>query len=253
MTLDEVEQIEDFRGVQVKLLENDKLEYTISRLSSTKDYTNEELLQMINDLKEQVSSNNAFLKSYPVGSIYISTSSTNPGSTYGGTWENIYADYDYIYLDSQVVHPGIQDATIAAGTTEKIVLLGSYTSLFKELEKKHNCSTRYSFKHKWSMQLTTSGDALISLKVNDIVVVGPRQTWSIADFRIIANGDYYNLSGITPTPLTEIDPSYTDLGYIYSLYLENEKSYDVIYSVWDITDHLYAVSDYKIYKWKRIE
>ena len=86
MTLEEVEQIEDFRGVQVKLLEDDKLEYTISRLSSTKDYTNEELYQMINELREQVSSNSVFLKSYPVGSIYISTSSTNPGNTYGGTW-----------------------------------------------------------------------------------------------------------------------------------------------------------------------
>ena len=41
---------------------------------------------MINELREQVSSNSVFLKSYPVGSIYISTSSTNPGSTYGGTW-----------------------------------------------------------------------------------------------------------------------------------------------------------------------
>lgn len=86
MTLDEISQIEDFRGVQVKLLENDKLEYTISRLSSTSSYTNEELYDMIETLRTQVSSSNIFLKSYPVGSVYISTSSTNPGSTYGGTW-----------------------------------------------------------------------------------------------------------------------------------------------------------------------
>ena len=101
MTIDEISQIEDFRGVQVKLLEDDKLEYTISRLSSTKDYTNEEIIQLIdvlenknNDLQSrvdslstQVSNSNIFLNSYPVGSIYVSTSSTNPGSTYGGTWE----------------------------------------------------------------------------------------------------------------------------------------------------------------------
>ena len=86
MTIDEISQIEDFRGVKVTLLENDKLEYTISRLSDTKNYTNEELYDMIEALRAQVSSSNIFLKSYPVGSIYISTSSTNPGSTYGGTW-----------------------------------------------------------------------------------------------------------------------------------------------------------------------
>ena len=86
MSLEEIEQIGDFRGVKVKLLENDKLEYTISRLSSTSSYTNEELYDMIETLRTQVSNSNIFLKSYPVGSIYISTSGTNPGSTYGGTW-----------------------------------------------------------------------------------------------------------------------------------------------------------------------
>ena len=100
MTLEEVEQIEDFRGVQVKLLENDKLEYTISRLSSTKDYTNEELYDMIEALRTQVSSSNIFLKSYPVGSVYISTSSTNPGSTYGGTWEEYGKGKTLVGVDS---------------------------------------------------------------------------------------------------------------------------------------------------------
>lgn len=103
------------------------------------------------------------------------------------------------------------------------------------------------------MQLTASYDALIGLKVNDVVVVDPRYTWSITNYRVISNGDYYNLSDITPAPLTEIDPAYTRSGYIYSLNVENGKSIDIMYSVWDITDHLYAVSDYKIYKWKRLD
>lgn len=111
VTGDEVALVEDFRGVRVELLDNNKIKYTIARLGDSNDYTNEELYQMINDLKNDIktlssqitnntTSGNIFLKSYPVGSIYISTSSENPGNIYGGTWEEYGKGRTLVGVDS---------------------------------------------------------------------------------------------------------------------------------------------------------
>ena len=42
--------------------------------------------EQIDSLLDKDNSNNVFLKLYPIGSIYKSTSNTNPGSIFGGTW-----------------------------------------------------------------------------------------------------------------------------------------------------------------------
>ena len=50
---------------------------------SSRVYTLEELTKIVQDLQQEINK-----KFYPVGSIYISTSSQNPESIYGGKWES---------------------------------------------------------------------------------------------------------------------------------------------------------------------
>ena len=45
------------------------------------------LKEEIKELKTKVNSLNSLDKKYPIGSIYITTTSTNPSSSLGGTWE----------------------------------------------------------------------------------------------------------------------------------------------------------------------
>ena len=111
VTSDEVALVEDFRGVRVELLDNNKIKYTIARLGDSNDYTLDELYQMIKQLQDdnkvlssQITNNTTsgsmFLKVYPVGSIYISTSSENPGNIYGGTWEEYGKGRTLVGVDS---------------------------------------------------------------------------------------------------------------------------------------------------------
>ncbi len=61
--------------------------------TSTNSYKEDSSTQMnglrqdVDSLKTATTVASTFLKSYPVGSIYVSTKSENPGTTYGGTWE----------------------------------------------------------------------------------------------------------------------------------------------------------------------
>ena len=50
------------------------------------EITNCNLNDVVASLTNASDSNNMFLKMYPVGSIYTSINSTNPGTIFGGTW-----------------------------------------------------------------------------------------------------------------------------------------------------------------------
>ena len=86
-------------------IENNKTEL-ISKIENNTTNINKNITS-INDTKTSIlnltnkeNSNNVFLKTYPVGSIYISTSSTNPSTIYGGSWT---------LLSKRVIDTGWQD------------------------------------------------------------------------------------------------------------------------------------------------
>jgi len=108
---DEISALDDFAGVKVELLDNDNMKYSLEYINNApEEYSLEELYYMIQTNSNSIQTNsnsiqtnsnsineinnkNTFLDAYPVGSVYISSTNTNPGTVHGGTWELIHKDY----------------------------------------------------------------------------------------------------------------------------------------------------------------
>ena len=104
ITNEEVSRLNTFVGVKGEVLKNDRIRYTVQYLNSeANNYTNEEIQYMLENLDGKTSdnlrlinsntslienltnkdnSNNIFLKMYPVGSIYVNSTNTNPSNMF---------------------------------------------------------------------------------------------------------------------------------------------------------------------------
>ena len=59
-----------------------------------------DLTEAVNSLTDSTDNNNLFLDMYPVGSIYTSVNSVNPGTIFGGTWIEYGAGRTLVGVDT---------------------------------------------------------------------------------------------------------------------------------------------------------
>ncbi|MGN1312296.1 MAG: phage baseplate protein, partial [Bacilli bacterium] len=59
----------------------------------------------------------------PIGSIFKSTSSTNPSTYFDGTWVLVHSGYERQQIGSQVIYPDIS----GSGNVSKTNLIGAYS------------------------------------------------------------------------------------------------------------------------------
>ena len=92
------------KGKICNIKENSNIVY-LDDEATLKEYDNSKLTELVNDLTSRVDSlesenetlkeqnNNIAKEIYPVGSIYISMSNTNPSTLFGGEWEQLDSGY----------------------------------------------------------------------------------------------------------------------------------------------------------------
>lgn len=199
--------------------------------------------EQFNALKQEIlSSEDLKSNMYPVGSMYESTNNTSPEELFGGTWETVYADYDYIYTGSQVLYQSWSTST----ATSKTAIVGAYNSVILDGIKSAGRSvpSGYTLKIGCTAQFTTSNDNIGKVYLNSKLMCSAG-TWSEERFRQVPVSQLYTLSEIGE----EVAVGGSG-GKGINLYVENNKA--GYCAIREITVHGYFVSNDKHYKWKKV-
>ena len=199
----------------------------------------------ISNLTNKENSDNLFLKTYPVGSIYVGISNTNPSTIYGGTWKLNRTFNDIIPVGSQVLFDGIS----GTGTVSKTQLAGAYTDGL--LRNYGAAPSGYHVEYMVSFQGSNNGPSYMKIYLNNIVSDGV-YTWSVQNnFREIGKTNRFKLSDIAYEKVLTYDSDGINLYYEVAC-MDGHTCTNVDYYIYNITVNTYFVSDITYYEWKRI-
>jgi len=188
----------------------------------------------------EVNGKTMFDLSHPVGSIYRSTSSTNPSSTYGGTWTLLRSTPERIHIGSQEIYAG----TSGNGLVSKTGLIGSYDyGTIDGVFANVSVPSGYHKEYRISFQGYTGNDTNITLYLNNIATNGIG-TWSGNQFRIIGASGFFKQSDIKLETTLGYSRAGTNLYYSVTGTSSN-------WQFWGVTVHGYLVSNSTEYVWQR--
>lgn len=188
----------------------------------------------------EVNGKTMFDLSHPVGSIYRSTSSTNPSSTYGGTWTLLRSTPERIHIGSQEIYAG----TSGNGLVSKTGLIGSYDyGTIDGVFSNVSVPSGYHKEYRISFQGYTGNDTNITLYLNNIATNGIG-TWSGNQFRIIGASGFFKQSDIKLETTLGYSRAGTNLHYSVTGTSSN-------WQFWGVTVHGFLVSNSTEYVWQR--
>lgn len=176
----------------------------------------------------------------PVGSIFKSTSNTNPNTYFGGKWTLVHSGYERQQIGTQVIYSGIS----GSGNVSKTNLIGSYdygtiNGLFDNITIPSGCHKEY----RLTFQARTGGDNKITVFLNNIST-SSKGTWSGDTFRIIGASKFFKESDIT----LETTMGYSNRGTNLKYQVAGVAN---AWNIFDISIQGFITTDTQIYTWRR--